>query len=93
MAYALNLLEEENKQVGYSLTNPYSPGYCSWPVSDQHTLFSFLPAGFCGITLTGSSLMLPIKSVSAIVGVGEQIQRVPYGCSQCNMKDCYKRKR
>ncbi|MCD8194074.1 MAG: hypothetical protein LUD74_05940 [Tannerellaceae bacterium] len=52
MAYALNLLEEENRQRGYGITNPYSPGYCSWPVSDQHTLFSLLPTGFCGITQT-----------------------------------------
>lgn len=80
------------KPKGWSLTNRYSPGYCDWPVSDQHHLFSLLPPGFCGITLTPSSLMVPVKSLSGVTGVGKGVKRGAYQCSICDMKDCYRRR-
>lgn len=73
---------------GMKITNRYSPGYCDWSVSEQHLLFSLLPTNFCGISLTESSLMLPIKSISGIVGVGAAVERVEYICDRCGMKDC-----
>ena len=80
------------KPIGWSLTNRYSPGYCDWPVSDQHNLFSLLPAGFCGITLTSSALMVPVKSLSGVIGVGSGVKRGAYQCSICDLKDCYRRR-
>jgi cobalamin-dependent methionine synthase I len=74
--------------LGLKITNRYSPGYCDWLVSEQHLLFSFLPAHFCGITLTESALMIPIKSVSGIIGAGRAVKRVDYMCNTCGMKDC-----
>jgi hypothetical protein len=73
---------------GLKITNRYSPGYCDWLVSEQHLLFSFLPTNFCGITLTESALMIPIKSVSGIIGAGAVVKRVDYKCNTCGMKDC-----
>jgi len=73
---------------GWKATNRYSPGYCDWPVSDQHLVFSLLPDGFCGITLTDSALMIPVKSVSGIIGVGPGVRRLEYSCDRCGMKDC-----
>lgn len=80
------------KQRGWSVTNRYSPGYCDWPVADQHKLFSLLPPGFCGVTLTSSALMLPIKSISGIIGVGADVTRGAYQCSICELKDCFRRR-
>lgn len=77
---------------GLKISNSYSPGYCGWNVSEQQLFFSLLPDHFCGITLTDSSLMLPIKSVSALVGVGAKLEKKAYGCAICRKKDCYKRK-
>lgn len=76
---------------GWKITNRYSPGHCGWSVAEQHKLFSFMPDQFCGISLTPSALMIPIKSVSGIVGLGEQVKREEYQCSLCDMKDCYRR--
>jgi hypothetical protein len=73
---------------GGGVTNRYSPGYCTWPVAEQHLLFSLLPPGFCGITLTESALMLPVKSVSGIIGVGSGVRRNPYRCDRCGVADC-----
>lgn len=85
-------LEQIAQEKGWRITNSYSPGYCSWNVSEQQQLFSMLPKGFCGVTLTDSSLMLPIKSVSALVGVGENVEKSAYQCDICTKKDCYKRR-
>jgi hypothetical protein len=76
------------KTLGLLGTNRYSPGYCDWPVEEQHKLFSFFPIGFCGVSLTESALMIPIKSVSGIIGVGEKVEFHPYFCDDCGRKDC-----
>lgn len=84
-------LEGEVRSRGWKITNRYSPGYCDWGVAEQQKLFSLLPAGFCGIRLTESSLMLPIKSVSGIIGLGPAVAREAYQCSVCDMIDCIRR--
>lgn len=86
-------LEKYVNQSGFKITNRYSPGYCGWNVSDQHNLFSLLPEKFCGISLTESALMIPIKSVSAFVGIGKKVERKDYECSICDIEFCYKRVR
>ncbi|MEE3446448.1 MAG: vitamin B12 dependent-methionine synthase activation domain-containing protein, partial [Prevotella sp.] len=68
------------------------PGYCGWHVSQQQLLFPLFNGQTCGVTLTDSSLMLPIKSVSGIIGVGEKVRRLDYTCGLCNFEKCYKRK-
>lgn len=73
-------------------TYPYSPGYCGWRLTDQKLLFSLFPHRPCGIELTDSCLMYPIKSVSGIIGIGENVIRRPYGCAICTLKSCYKRR-
>lgn len=92
VAYALPFLEKKLKASNVKISNSYSPGYCGWDVSEQQKLFSLLPKGFCDITLTESSLMLPIKSVSSVIGIGSAITREEYGCAICQKKDCYKRR-
>jgi hypothetical protein len=44
-------------------------------VAEQHKLFSLLPPGICGITLSDSALMHPIKSVSGITGIGKHCKQ------------------
>jgi hypothetical protein len=87
-----NHLAESLLPSGNRITNRFSPGYCGWPVSDQHALFSLLPEGFCGVSLTPSSLMVPIKSVSGLIGIGTSVKFDPYPCRYCDMKDCFKRR-
>ena len=81
------------KKKEFNITNRYSPGYCDWDVSEQHKLFSLLPSKFCGIQLTESALMLPIKSVSGIIGFGRNVQKADYNCKICSMENCYMRVR
>lgn len=88
----LDRLERHAALEGLRITNSYSPGYCGWSVAEQHALFSLLPANFCGVRLCESGLMLPIKSVSAVVGLGVDAERRDYGCALCRKRDCYKRR-
>ncbi len=86
--YMHDLIEEKMAGQGKKITNRYSPGYCEWSVAEQQLLFSLLPEKFCGIKLTESSLMIPIKSVSGIIGVGNEVKRTDYLCDTCGVKDC-----
>jgi hypothetical protein len=74
-----------------SITNRYSPGYCKWSVADQHKLFSFFPPNCCGISLTDSALMYPIKSVSGMIGLGKEVKFREYTCDLCSQTDCFHR--
>lgn len=80
------------KMVDVPFTYPYSPGYCGWRLPEQKFLFSLFPDRPCGIELTDSCLMFPIKSVSGIIGIGKDVVRKPYGCAICKNKSCYKRR-
>lgn len=74
-------------------TNRFSPGYCDWPVSNQHALFSLLPENPLGIHLTDTALMIPIKSISGFIGIGEDVITKTYGCHICKKKDCVLRRK
>jgi hypothetical protein len=85
-------LERNMLTKGEKITNRYSPGYCGWDVAEQHNLFELLPENFCDVKLTPSALMDPVKSVSGIIGIGENVKSNPYTCRLCDMKDCVYRK-
>lgn len=89
---AMDLIYEELKRLAalkdLNITNRYSPGYCDWKVVDQQKLFSMLPEQFCNISLSESSLMSPVKSISGIVGIGENVKRLGYICDTCSSKNC-----
>jgi hypothetical protein len=87
------------KQISYrvsskkqTLSNRFSPGYCGWDVSEQHILFRLLPENFLGIRLNESALMIPIKSISGIIGIGKNVKREKYTCKLCDKTDCFMRR-
>ncbi len=86
-------LTNQMTKNGLKITNRYSPGYCSWNVAEQHKLFSLLPQNFCGIRLTDTALMYPIKSISGIIGIGKNVRLNPYTCQICDMQNCLYRNR
>jgi len=86
-------LQESIDKLGWKHTNRFSPGYCGWHVSQQQLLFPLFQGHTCGVRLTDSSLMVPIKSVSGIVGLGKNVRHLDYTCGLCDFKQCYKRKK
>lgn len=75
---------------GFVLRPRFSPGYGDLPLETQKALLSTLDAGRkAGISLSESLLMLPQKSVSAIVGLGKTGCEARHGdCSLCEKQDC-----
>ena len=86
-------LQESIDKLGWKHTNRFSPGYCGWHVSQQQLLFPLFQGHTCGVKLTDSSLMIPIKSVSGIIGLGKKVRKLEYTCGLCDFKQCYKRKK
>lgn len=56
------------KKEGYETTRRFSPGYGDWKIESQKELLQFIGAEKIGISLTGSCLMLPRKSITAAKG-------------------------
>ena len=77
------------------LTDRFSPGYGDMPLSDQRALFRVLDISRrIGVTLSESALMIPQKSVTALIGVSYRPQpKRARGCEACGMReDCAYRK-
>ena len=84
-------LQESIDKLGWQHTNRFSPGYCGWDVADQRLLFPLLGNTPCGVVLTEGQMMVPVKSVSGVIGVGRNVKKHPYPCVFCNNKNCFKR--
>ncbi len=86
------ILISEFEEKGLYITNRYSPGYCGWALTEQKKIFSLFPYGHCGIKLSESCLMEPIKSVSGIIGFGSQPTKNLHECQLCELETCVYRK-
>ncbi|MFH1369003.1 MAG: vitamin B12 dependent-methionine synthase activation domain-containing protein [Elusimicrobiota bacterium] len=62
-------ISAEAEKEGFKTTRRFSPGYGDWKLEGQKDFLDWLGAKTIGIKLTGSSQMLPEKSISAILGV------------------------
>lgn len=85
------LCEEWARAYPEMLFRPrFSPGYGDLPLETQKPLLETLAAGrHAGIALTDALLMVPQKSVSAIVGMGQTgcTAKKP-DCCACGRQDC-----
>ena len=81
-------LREELSAKGLFLTNRYSPGYGDLPLTAQRPLLELLNAQRAiGLTLTPTDLMVPRKSVTAIMGICDTPKESVLGnCSRCPLK-------
>lgn len=70
------------------LTNRFSPGYGDFELSHQRPILELLNASrAAGITLTPTSLMVPRKSVTAVMGICRRSrEKVLGGCTRCPLK-------
>jgi hypothetical protein len=58
---------------GWEASGPFQPGQIDWPLEDQTVFFDLLPAEKLGLRLDSSHLMIPSKSVSMAIGLGEEM--------------------
>ena len=80
-------LKKQYEAKGYFLRPRFSPGYGDLKLEHQKDWFRLLDISKqIGIELTDSLLMVPTKSVTAIIGIGRDpnASGCP-GCGSCNM--------
>jgi len=73
-----------------SVSMRFSPGYCDWPIEEQFKLAGIIDFAKAGVVLTENCVMIPKKSISAVVGIGPKVlfAKVKSPCAVCNMKVC-----
>lgn len=83
-------LGEDSKLSGDSVSMPFSPGYCDWPVEEQAKLDRILNFAQIGVHLTESYMMSPKKSISGLIGIAPEglFSKSRQKCEVCTMKSC-----
>ena len=87
-------LRLEYEKRGMFLRPRFSPGYGDFPLGCQPALLGGLEASKrVGITLTDSYLMMPSKSVTAVIGVSKERRSVPRCSGQGRTPEASKEER
>ncbi len=87
-AYCATL--EQDLAPGEYLTPPFSPGYGDWDLAAQQTVLDRLQAPKrLGLSLTGGGMLVPEKSVTALVGISDRPEEAcGQKCMRCRKTDC-----
>ena len=91
-------IEEEIKGIGQreyglNITSRYSPGYGDLSLNIQPKLLDVLEAHRIGLTVTEDLIMIPRKSVTAIIGLQKEKGSFTGTCRKCtNRGNCPYRK-
>jgi len=76
------------------ITNRYSPGYGDFSIDNGENILNVLDAyKKIGLSITANSIMIPRKSVTALIGLSEiQNKKSIEGCKSCKNVNCEFRK-
>ena len=89
-------IEPELSRKGYAMRWRFSPGYGDWPLEHQPELIRLSHAEEIGISLSESMMLMPRKSITAIIGLAKNTKNAPaskqHDCSSCNKLDCSSRR-
>ena len=82
-------IAEKEAATGLFLKPRYSPGYGDFALESQKEIFARLEcAKRIGLTLTDTMLMVPFKSVTAVIGVTDAPTCTYVKCRGCANTDC-----
>lgn len=87
-------VRKEAYDHGYHITSRFSPGYGDLPITLQKSITQVLKTyPRIGLTVNESSIMLPRKSVTAIIGwQKEEASAKVIKCKRCHKQNCSFRK-
>ena len=87
-----DILRAEYEKKGLYMRPRFSPGYGDLSLDVQKDFVSVLQMGrFLGVTLTDGMLMMPSKSVTAVIGLSRQrmdCTKTPSACEVCGQESC-----
>ncbi|MDH4036614.1 MAG: hypothetical protein OEX18_02595 [Candidatus Krumholzibacteria bacterium] len=92
---ANDLIRGDIAREGLRCTRRFSPGYGGWALSEQRWILPALGGESLGVALTEGCMMVPRKSITFAVSVGEHPMemRSDNACDGCELINCeYRRK-
>ncbi len=86
---AHDLIRAEAAGRGWKASATFQPGQIDWPLEDHGVFFHLMPAETLGLTLDSNHLMVPSKSVSLAVALGQEMPPLAMerACKYCAMRD------
>lgn len=86
---AEDMLRAQMTGEGLYLTDRFSPGYGDMPLAQSKEICEVLQSGkTIGLTVSGSGVMIPRKSVTAVMGVSRRaVVKRMRGCESCAMRE------
>ncbi len=76
---------------GYATTWRFSPGYGDWPLVQQPVLLRACKGEEIGIQVSETCMLLPRKSITAVIGLMPEDNGPGGGCMSCSKTDCLSR--
>jgi len=72
-------------EPGWKTTLRFSPGYAEFILENQRGIFNLIEPERIGINLNQSYLMKPLKSITAVIGIGPDVNTDEYPCELCDI--------
>ena len=80
--------EQRAAEVEMQVSIPFSPGMVDWSVSDgQPQIFRLLGEAGSIVQLSPSSIMIPRKSLTMVMGIGAELKSSGRTCDFCTMRE------
>ncbi len=85
---ACQIIDRNALSRGYQASSPISPGMPGLSISEQQHLFELVPAEEIGVHLTSAQVMVPRKSISMVIGIGQEMVTWTKAevCKRCKLK-------
>ena len=81
-------IEQMAAAEGLQTSVQLNPGMIGWPILEgQQQLFELVDAAAIGVALNSAGLMVPLKSVSLVVGLGREMNTGGKTCDYCAMRE------
>lgn len=83
---ACNNFEAQANEKGLKTSMPLNPGMVGWPVEQgQLQIFTLVDSEEIKVSLTDSCMMSPNKSLSMVLGIGQDLSAVGSSCDYCSL--------
>ena len=73
---------------GFKFKSRFSPGYGDWALENQKNFFDITGASEIGMSLSSALMLMPRKSVTAIIGLTKNKSAAVKNCVTCDRIDC-----
>lgn len=91
--YLNRTITTEARRRGLYTAFRFSPGYGDWNITVQPDIVRLSEGSAIGITVTEASMLLPRKSVTAVIPLrAYKAAPIAHGCTTCSHQNCLSRK-